>query len=240
MTPYYDEDGITIYHGEAEDVLPTLAAGGTDLILTDPPYNVSVRNGRDGTTVGTVKRKDGSRREVRRNFGEWDRDWQPEPFLREAVRLLRPGGSLLAFTSHYLVAPFLASGLDFRSPVYWRKTNPSPAFPQQYVSAAEMAMWMTKGGPWTFNPDGFRPNVYDHASVGGTDRVHPNQKPVPLMAQLAAVHSCPGDLILDPFMGSGSTLRAVKRVDRRAVGIERDERYCEIAARRLAQGVLAL
>ena len=78
------------------------------------------------------------------------------------------------------------------------------------------------------------------ASEIGQPRVHPTQKPVALMAQIIEWRTLPGDLVLDPYMGSGPVLRAAKDLGRRAIGIEIDERYCEIAARRLAQDVLDL
>lgn len=243
--PYYHDEnaGITIYHGDALDVLPGIAEA--NLVLTDPPYNVSKRNGRANTTIGKVLRKDGTHREIRRDFGAWDYEWDPAPFLREAVRMLVAGGSLVAFTSEFLFSPYLESGLDHRALLYWRKTNPAPNFRKQIVRAVEMAVWQTKGGGWTFNEGGYRPNVWEGPILSGltvqnTDekRVHPNQKPLWLMRAWVELFSSPGDLIVDPFMGSGSTLRAAKDRARKAIGIEIEEKYCEIAVKRLAQEVL--
>ena len=254
LEPYYDRDGITIYHGDALEVLPTIEAGSVALVLTDPPYNVSHRNGRSNTTIGRVPRKDGTHREIVRDFGEWDHDWEPEPFIAELPRPLRDGGALVAFTSEFLFAPYLASGLDHRSLLYWRKTNPAPNFRQQIVRAIEMAVWQTKGGGWTFNAGGYRPNVWDGPVINGyatvnrnEPRVHPTQKPEWLMREWIQLFSNEGDLILDPYMGSGTTLRAAKDLGRRAIGVELhnevgedgvDRRYCEIAVGRLRQEVL--
>ena len=251
--PYYTDDSVTLYHGDADGTAdgPPILAGLTDAtipaIITDPPYNVSTRNGRDGTTVGTLKRKDGTARKVQRNFGDWDHAWDAKPFLAEATRLLTPGGSLVAFTSEFLIGDFVTSGLNHRNLIYWRKTNPTPAFKRLYVRAIEMAVWQVKdGAPYVFNGTGYTPNVLEGPVVAGfvcangEAREHPTQKPLWLMRQLVETHTVPGALVLDPFAGSGSTLVAAKFLGRRAVGIERDERYCEVIAKRLSQDVLDL
>lgn len=256
IEPYYDRDGITIYHGDCLEVLPQLAQ--VDHVITDPPYNVSARGvgGRANTTVGRVPRKDGTHREIVRDFGEWDHEWDPRPFLAEARRLVAPGGTLIAFTSEFLVQSYVRAGLEHRSMLYWRKTNPAPNFRKQIVRAVEQAVWQTQGGDWTFNGSGYRPNIWDGPILNGYSvvnndeaRVHPTQKPLWLMREWIELFTDPGDLILDPFMGSGTTLRAAKDLGRRAIGIEMsneigadgvDRRYCDIAVERLRQGVLAL
>lgn len=252
MTPYYEDEWVTIYHGDALEVVAGLEAGSIDVVFTDPPYNVSDRNGRDATTVGRLKRKDGTARKVWRDFGAWDRGWDPEPFVAEAVRLLRDGGSLLSFVSEFTLAPFLASGLNHRGLVYWRKSNPTPAFRQLYVRAIEMIVWQVKTDAarkqsWTWNATGYRPNVYDGPVLAGFNvvngaepRTHPTQKPLWLIRSLLGVHSAPGELILDPYMGSGTTLHAAKSMGRRALGVEANEKHCERAAIRCSQEVLGL
>jgi site-specific DNA-methyltransferase (adenine-specific) len=247
VKPVYDMDGIRIYHGDCLEVLPLLEQ--VDHVITDPPYNVSARGvgGRANTTIGAVPRKDGTHREIVRDFGEWDHEWDAAPFLAHASRLIRPGGSLVSFTSEFLFAPYMCSGLDHRALLYWRKTNPAPNFRKQIVRAVEMAVWQTQGGSWTFNAGGYRPNVWEGPILNGftvenTDekRVHPTQKPLWLMREWVELFTDPGDLILDPFMGSGTTLRAAKDCGRRAIGIELNETYVQVAIDRLRQSVLAL
>ena len=106
-------------------------------------------------------------------------------------------------------------------------------------------MWQVKGtGGWTFNAGGYRPNVFDGPAVSGFHsyregaRVHQTQKPLWLMRALLELHTAPGDLILDPYAGSGTTLVAAKFLGRRAVGIEQDQVHCAQAVKRLQQGVL--
>lgn len=252
MTPYYADDLVTIYHADAIEVMATLAAGSIQAVVTDPPYNVSEKNGRDKTTVGRLKRKDGTARKVWRDFGEWDRGWDPAPFITEATRVLADGGSLLSFISEYTLPPFLLSDLNHRGILYWRKTNPTPAFRQLYVRAVEMIVWQVKtdaarSQPWTWNASGYRPNVYDGPVLAGFSvvngaepRVHPTQKPLWLMRSLLTVHTSQGDVVLDPYMGSGTTLHAAKSMGRISIGVDSDERHCERAAVRLSQEVLGL
>jgi site-specific DNA-methyltransferase (adenine-specific) len=234
---YYETDDVIIYCADSQEVLPLLADASIDLILTDPPYNVSARDKRIHTSIGRIKRRSGSFREVRRNFGPWDFDWDPAPFLSEALRIIRPGGSLIAHTSEFLFAAYLNSGLDHRSLLYWRKTNPCPNFRKQVVRAIEMAVWQTKGVGWTFNAGGYRPNVWDVPSVTGNAkrRFHPTQKPEPLMAAWIEVFSNPGDIVLDPFMGSGTTILAAQKAGRQAIGIEIDKEMCKVAVARLRE-----
>jgi DNA modification methylase len=115
------------------------------------------------------------------------------------------------------------------------------------VRAIEFAVWQTRGGGWTFNAGGYCPNVWDVPIINGftcentqESRWHPTQKPEALLRQWVALFSKTNDLVIDPFMGSGTTLACAKRLNRRSIGIEREEKYCEIAAKRLAQDVLSL
>lgn len=263
MKPVYNAEGVTLYQGDCAEVMGALPTGSVDLILADPPYNVSARGvgGRAHTTIGRVltgTRPDGSRsyREIVRDFGAWDHGWDPEPFLAEAQRVLRDGGALIAFTSEFLFEHYGRSGLDHRALLYWRKTNPAPNFRKQIVRALEMAVWQTKGGHWTFNAGGYRPNVWDGPIVSGYStvnnhepRVHPTQKPLWLMHEWVQIFSEPSAVILDPFAGSGTTLRAAKNLGRRAIGIELhneigedgvDRRYCDAIVGRLAQSALPI
>lgn len=241
VEPYYTDEWVTLYHGEDVDVLPSMVSGSIGAIITDPPYNVSHRNGRDGTTPGRLRRADGTARTVRRDFGAWDRDWLPGPFIDHARRLLRESGSLVAFTSEFLMADWLSSGLNHRNLIVWHKTNPPPQFPKLYVRSTEFAVWQVNGlSGWVFNDGGYRHDCYEGPIVSASERVHPTQKPVWLMRALVTVHTAADDVVLDPYAGSGSTLVACRDLSRRVIGVERDERYCEAIANRLAQDVLPL
>ena len=231
IEPIYDRDGITIYHGDCLEVLPQLDQ--VDLVLTDPPYNIS----EEGADIRNI----GGSLAQRRDFGVWDRvDWSPKEFLDATITLMRPGSSVLAFTSDRLLSAYRECGLQPRGTVVWEKTNPPPTPRPSYVSATEWIVWLQKqGAKARWNSGGFTTNILRYPICGGEERSHhPTQKPLALIKELVGRHSDTGDLILDPFMGSGTTLRAAKDLGRRAIGIELNRDYCDIAIQRMAQGVL--
>lgn len=230
MKPYYEQDGITIYHGDWAEVCCHI--GRVDHVITDPPYNLRAE---DIALEG--------RSAMKRDFGAWDEEWHAEPFLARVGLMVRPGGSLLAFTSDRLISKFReAKGWKPRGTVVWVKTNPAPNPRPMYVSAVEYIIWLQKdGAPAVWNGTGYTPNVLNYGACSGLERTaHPTQKPEALIGELIARHTNHDQKILDPFMGSGTTLVAAKRLGRKAIGIEINERYCEIAAKRLAQGALPM
>lgn len=214
MKPYYDQDGITIYHGDCRDVLPTLDP--VDLVLTDPPYGI-------GEAAG--KNKSRTKIAIAKDYG--DAMWDDQPIdtaLMDAVR--GAGRTQIIFGGNYYDLPPTSCWL------VWDKDNGSNDF-----ADAEIA--------WTNMPKAIRLIRWRWAGMlqerGGKDkesRQHPTQKPLPVMRW--CIQQAPDDVstVLDPFMGSGTTLRAAKDLGRKAIGIEIEERYCEIAANRMAQGVL--
>lgn len=229
--PYYHDEraGITIYHGDGLEVTAGLVAESVALVMTDPPYNVRAD---DIALAG--------RAPMARDFGEWDEGWHPGPSMAEWCRVLRPGGSVLAFTSDSLLSAYREGPFKPRGTVVWQKDNPAPHPRPVYVQATEFIAWLQKeGAAAVWNAGGYTINVEHDSAPSGTERTaHPTQKPIDLTRRLMQRHSNVGDLILDPFMGSGTTLRAAKDLGRKAIGIEIEERYCEIAAKRLAQEVL--
>jgi len=129
-------------------------------------------------------------------------------------------------------------GLAFFHSVIWDKTGRGPGLGWRFRRDHEMVMVAHRSGgklAWV-NPDRAESNIRRAQPV--RDRLHPNEKPRDLATDFVEWTTLPGDLVLDPFMGSGTTLVAAKNLGRRAIGIEIEERYCEIAANRLSQGVL--
>lgn len=198
MTPYYDHGGITIYHGDARELLPNL---GADLLVTDPPYGINF-----AAQPTKWQRRAGKAPE------HWDSaaaNWLVEYVGRFAAACIWGG--------NYLPLP------PSRGWLIWLKPDAPPS-----MAGAELA--------WTTNDANVRVlsqsiSATNHERVG-----HPTQKPLRVMAW--TLESMPAGSVVDPFMGSGTTLRAAKNAGRRAIGIELEERYCEIAAKRLAQEVL--
>lgn len=213
MTPYYDEGGITIYHADCRDVLPSIAAA--DLVLTDPPYGMKW----DGkVTAGANGHSPGQRSS---NYGRTiindDRPFDPS--------------SLLSYGEHQVVWGWnhFADKLPRGTCLVWLKRY-DEAF-GSFLSDAEVA-WMSKGHGVYCRRD------LSNAAIAN-ERAHPTQKPVSLMLWCLSFFPAAAS-VLDPYMGSGSTLVAAKMQGIRATGIEIEERYCEIAARRLSQEVLDL
>ena len=209
MNPYYADEWVTLYHGDCLEVTDWLAA---DVLVTDPPYGYAHASRHVGPFQNTpiVNDHDLTARDAAL-FA-----WGARPALVfGSWKMPRPGGThtLLTWDKGE------ASGMGDLS-VPWK-----PNTEEIYVIGAGFS------GPRTTSV--LRANVVSWASRG---REHPNQKPDDLMQALIA--KCPPGTIADPFAGSGSTLVAAKALGRKAIGVEQEERYCEIAARRLAQDVL--
>ncbi len=217
MKPYYQQDGITIYHGDCREVLPELQL--FDLCLTDPPYGISYSpsgGGKGAFGKPVFKRFTG--RDVVAGDGE---PFQPAPLLGIAKNHILWGAN------HY------ASRLpDKDNWLVWDKREAESTLK---FADCEMA--------WTDLPGQAR--IFRHmwngvakASESGESRQHPTQKPVALMRWCIRQAGNPWSAV-DPYMGSGTALVAAKDAGLVAVGIELEERYCEIAAKRLSQQVLA-
>lgn len=240
MRPYYEHAGITIYHGDCRDVLPNLDVQA-DLVVTDPPYGISVAG---SSLVGMPGY--GTRR---LDFFPIDSDLSACMTLwLGALSAMRskcaPHASGYAWVGHRLfgatVAELESNGQSTRFLV-WNKACPPPSPPRSgWQSAAELCVyWYPKNRRWTRVAGPSNVIVADGYRFGQPGKVdHPTQKPLKVLAPLIEASSVIGDLVLDGFAGSGSTLVAAKELGRRAVGIETEERYCELAANRLGQDVL--
>lgn len=205
MKPYYDEGGITIYHGDCREILPALPKA--DLVLTDPPYGI----GRDGKPPSTSSRGGHKGYE----FLGWDK----EPPTDETLRLvLNSGKDSIIWGANYFpsVLPRSSGWL------LWDKG-------QRIDQADGELAFSTRTGP-------LRIFTLNRCSIKQDGAVHPTQKPEELM-QWCLMFFPEAKQVIDPYMGSGSTLRAAKDIGRIAVGIELEERYCEMAAKRFRQDV---
>jgi hypothetical protein len=223
VTPYYDQAGIVIYHGDCLDVLPTL--GQVDHVITDPPYDAKTH---DGARYGFHETSS------KIPFAPLNVS-QTVPLMLSAARAWA-----VAFCSLEMFGAYRdAAGDRWVRAGFWRRTNGVPQFtgdrPGQpgegiaIMHAGRVAKAWHGSGSHAF---------WEHPIV--SNGPHPTTKPEPLMAQLVALFTSHGETIADPFMGSGTTLVAAKRLGRKAIGIELNEAYCEIAAKRLSQGALPL
>ena len=225
MKPYYDDGQIAIYHGDCREILPTLEPVDlVDLVLTDPPWGGSFNT--DSTRFSGGKDRE-------KKYGLGRADWGPiigddQPFDPE-IFLDYPRVCLWG-ANHF------ASKLPVGTWLVWLKR--ADQMLGQFLSDCELA-WMKGGYGVYMHRKQFPPPSRMSENYGRV--AHPTQKPLSLMKWCIERTKCPeSGLILDPFMGSGTTLRAAKDLGRRAIGIEIEERYCEVAVKRLAQEVLPL
>src|SRR5258706_10836113 len=203
-----------IIQGDCTQVLQTIAAGTVDLVLTDPPYGVRYRDRR-----GRSIKNDDDLAPVLAAF--------PEPY-----RVLKPDSFCVSFYGWNRVDQFFAawSGAGFRpvGHLVWHKSYAT----SRYYTAAhhEQAYVLAKG-----NPPKLAEPIADVRPWEYTgNRVHPTEKAVNILKPVIRAFSKPGDLVLDPFSGSGSTSVAAAFTGRRDLGIELEPTYCELARKRLS------
>lgn len=209
MTPYYQDDSCTIYHGDCREILPTL--GRFDLLLTDPPYGIGY-GGKENSVGGTEGR-------AKNGWKTWKTTWDESPVDKQTLDFcLSISAASVVWGGNYFELPPSMGWL------VWDKGQRDFS-----LADAELA--------WTSRRSAVRVFDYSRAEAMRDGRSHPTQKPLALMRWCLSF-ALDAETILDPFMGSGTTLVAAKLEGRRAVGIELEERYCQIAARRLSQGVL--
>ncbi len=214
MKPYYQDESVQIFHADCRDVLPTL--GDVDLVLTDPPYGI-------GLPTDFKSRRRGGLADCRRNY---------LPIEGDSERI--DVGWLLSYSAVVLWGGnYFANQLPPKSGwLVWDKRVTDMSNDQ---ADCELA--------WTNCVKGVR--IFRHMWNGflrdserGTG-YHPAQKPVDLMRWCLSLVP-DAEIILDPYMGAGPVLRAAKDLGHKAIGIEIEERYCEIAAKRMSQTVMAL
>lgn len=226
--PYYSEDGITLYHGDCREVLLTLGKGIATAIVSDPPYGTESLGGGYGRKAGGSK--------TIANDTDLSALRDAIPFAR---RCLGSDGWVAIFCAAKMRTEVdaLLDGVGFElfGEVVWDKAMPGLGYHIRY--AHETIVVARHGEPERpLKP--LLSVIRCPVATGETDGAHPHEKPLGIMSPLVA-WCCPaGGTVLDPFAGSGSTLVAAKTAGLRAIGIEQDEAYCELAANRLRQGVL--
>lgn len=241
MNPYYEDTkaGIVIYCGDAREVLPGLPDESVDVVWTDPPYGHANHQGDLNARLNAHRGIDD--KPIANDTPELMRE-VVDYTLQQAARILKQdcccccgGGGGPRPTFAWVANRMDSDGLQFFHSVIWNKLNPGLGW--RYRRQHEMIMIAHRqGGKLRWANDKLAvPNIIE--VFPPRERNHPNEKPIELVTAFLAWHSKDGDTILDPFMGSGTTLRAAKDLSRRAIGIEIEEKYCEIAAKRLAQEV---
>jgi DNA modification methylase len=221
MTAYYSDESVTLHHGDCREVLPALNVQ-VDSLITDPPYGLNIGYGR--TMYGT-----------RRIEGDGDTDLLLGTFGAVA-HLMTADAWTVTFCGYTQIGDVLVAaetaGYKVKTVVVWDKAMPSLGMGIR--NQHELVVLAKRGRPVETFTGG---NVWRILRERGTPD-HPHMKPQALMTRLIDYYSPEYGMVLDPFAGSGSTLVAAKQLGRKAIGIEIDERYCELIAARLSQGVL--
>jgi DNA modification methylase len=211
VKPYYEDGSVTIYHGDCREILPTIEA---DVLVSDPPYGMDW----NFTGQGSGKSAQGGRGS---RYAGQTIHGDAEPF--DPTFLLGYPHVVLWGFHHF------PQHLTRGTVLVWVKKRPDAY--GTFLSDADLA-WV-RGGHGVYLSQPINPASFQ------SERVHPTQKPVEIMVW--SIEKAGGEgTVIDPFMGSGTTLRAAKNLNRKAIGIELEEKYCEIAAERCSQEVLDL
>ena len=175
------------------------------------------------------------------DFGEWDKGFDLTGWIPAAVNCLRIGGSIIIFNAwrnmDEIATALEACGCNVKEMIQWQKSNPMPRNRDRlYVTACEFAIWAVKGKGWTFNRQRstYENTIFQYPIVSAKNRIHTTQKPVELMRDLIMIHSNEGDIVLDPFIGSGTTAVAALETGRRYIGYEIDVAYYTAALNRIS------
>jgi modification methylase len=243
----------TIHQGDCIDILRGLPSSSVDMIFADPPYNLQLQ--------GDLHRPDASR--VDAVDDDWDQfesfaayDAFCSAWLKECRRVLKPNGTIWVIGSYHnifrLGVQIQDLGYWILNDIVWRKTNPMPNFKgRRFTNAHETMIWAAKGAgsKYRFNYDSMKAMNEDlqmrsdwefPLCTGGErlkdqdgKKVHPTQKPESLLSRIILACTAPGDVVLDPFFGTGTTGAVAKKLGRHFVGIEQDKTYIKAAKARI-------
>lgn len=226
-----------VFHGNSYTMIKELMQNDIKVnhIITDPPYNISQDN-----NFSTMRNP---RKGV--DFGSWDKHFDLYNWISDYEKILDKNGSMIIFCSYRYISHIIdkleESNMVVKDTLIWKKSNPMPRnIDRRYVQDTEFAIWaVKKNSKWVFNKPkdvSYLRSCYETSTVSGKERTeHPTQKSLKLMEQIIDVHTNENDIILDPFMGSGTTGVAAIKEKRKFIGIELDEKYYNIALNRLEE-----
>jgi len=225
LKPYYDHAGITIYHGDCRDILPHLP--NVDLTITSPPYNLGSNH-----HTGTSK------------TGCYDDDKDESEYQKKQIEIIDLIKSKNLIYNHknrikrgVMTTPYqwlLKTNWTIKQELVW--FNGSQNFDKcRFYPMTERIYWLSKTDGKEFYNHVSSHDLLKFKAVGTKKGLHTRQFPVDIPNMMVKCFN--PDIILDPFMGAGTTLRAAKDLGRKAIGIEIEEKYCKIAAKRLSQEV---
>lgn len=231
------ERQYSIVNDDCRNRLCKLHDNSIDLILTDPPYNIAKYSTGNIALPG--------REALNNDIASWDMvDIDPREFIDEFKRILKPNGNIFIFTSYNLIGKWhevFDKEFDTFQFFIWHKTNPAPKiFKNGFLNSCEMiiCMW-NKGHKWNFSNQNEMHNFFESPICMRPERLsnpkHPAQKPVKLLKHIIKIASNPGDIVLDPFMGVGSTGVAALELKRKFIGCEIEKEYFDASKKRLEE-----
>ena len=244
-----------ILAGDCIEVMNALPENSVDLIFADPPYNLQLKGDLhrpDNSKVDAVD-DDWDQFDSFRAYDAFTTDW-----LKAARRILKPNGAIWVIGSYHNIfrvgAALQNQGYWILNDVVWRKSNPMPNFRgKRFTNAHETMIWASKseGAKYTFNYEALKalnegvqmrsdwvlPICTGHERLKDEngDKAHPTQKPESLLHRVLVGSTNPGDVILDPFFGTGTTGAVAKMLGRNFIGIEREEAYRKVAEKRISK-----
>lgn len=243
----FGEPGAVVYLADCMELMRLIPAESVDTIFADPPYRLST----GGVTVKSGRLSPVDKGAWDHSLGSFEEDHAFNVrWLRQARRILKPDGTIWVTGTHHIIFSigFALQSMGFRviNQVAWQKPDPPPnALHTAFTHAHETILWATKGKGYTFNYDLINsPNptaqissVWRIPAVPKREKVHgyhPTQKPLKLVRRALLASTKEGNLVFDPFCGSGTTAVAVKELGRFFVGAELEKGFAELAARRIA------
>ena len=240
--PVLGNKNIILFNGDCAQKMKKIPPSSVDLLLTDPPYNLGLFMKGRGTNMGKL-------RENHFAVSAWDQletgEWvsKMDSFFHDAARVMKKRGSMIVFMSlikvQSIIELALKNGFYYKTTGVWHKTNPIPRnMNLQFVNSTEAWLYFTYGAATgTFNNDGKVIHDFIETSVVPlTEKKlgkHPTQKPIGLMERFVELLTNEGDVVLDPFMGSGSSGVASARLNRRFIGIELSKEYFDLSKKRI-------
>lgn len=230
-----------IKQGDCLELMKEIPDGSVDLIVTDPPYLISKKSNFDvGGSWNNATDKSCRKTPPKTDFGEWDKqELDLNSILQTLYLKLKNGGTAIIFYDMWKMQELKESAEKNKFKQFrlcrWDKTNPVPVNSKlNYLSnASEYFISVVKGKKPKFKSE-YDKGIYSFPICSGRERTsHPTQKPLQLIQQIIEKHSDEGDIILDPFLGSGTTAVAAVNTNRHYIGFELDEKYFDIACQRL-------
>jgi len=228
-------DTVSLRLGDSKKLIKDVPDVSIDLILTDPPYNLS------GYSTGNMEFS--WRKTINNDLAEWDEtEFRPGEWVSEFKRVLKPTGNIFAFCTYNLMGKWHEAfdpKFDTFQFMVWHKTNPVPKIRRAgFLNSCELivCMW-NKGHTWNFTKQKDMHNFIQSPICMGNERLknpkHPTQKPVKVLEHIIRVATNQGDIVFDPFMGVGSTGVAAITLRRQFIGFELEKQYYDAAIKRL-------